>query len=115
LFALSRKNTFRVVGAGFQPLLDYMPSNMGRCPMLAWHHAFGAVKCGFETSLNSRRKTFLDCAGKISHEIAVELAESEYEKFHHKQIAQADQAGNDFDKAIKQLPPLPKRKKGGKK
>ena len=45
---------------------------------------------------------------------AKELAETEYEKFHHEQIAQAYQAGSDFDKAIKQLPPPPKRKKGGK-
>jgi hypothetical protein len=57
----------------------------------------------------------LSCAKTISHEMAGELAEAEYEKFHHKQIAQADQAGSDFDKAIKQLPPPPKRKRGGEK
>lgn len=67
---------------------------------------------GFLT-INDR--DILTHAGKISHEMAVELAEAEYEKFHHKQIALADQAGSDFDKAIKQLPPPPKRKKGGKK
>jgi hypothetical protein len=53
-------------------------------------------------------------AGKISHEIAKQLAGNEYEKFYSKQIEQADQTGSDFDKAIKQLPP-PKRKKGGGK
>jgi hypothetical protein len=47
--------------------------------------------------------------------MARELAEAEYQKFHRKQIQQADQAGDDFDKAIKQLPPPTKRKKGGKK
>jgi hypothetical protein len=36
-------------------------------------------------------------------------------RIHHKQIEQADQAGGDFDKAIKQLPPPPKRKRGGRK
>ena len=67
---------------------------------------------GFLT-LNER--AILDHAGKISHDMAKELAEAEYEKFYRKQIAQADQAGGDFDKAIKQLPPPPKRRKGGKK
>ena len=67
---------------------------------------------GFLT-LNER--AILNHAGKISHELAKELAETEYETFHRKQIQQADQAVDDFDKAIKQLPPPPKRKKGGKK
>jgi len=47
--------------------------------------------------------------------MAKELAEAEYEKFHRQQIQQTDQAGGDFDKAIQQLPPPPKRKKRGKK
>ncbi|HLD64001.1 MAG TPA: hypothetical protein VI913_03865 [Candidatus Peribacteraceae bacterium] len=47
--------------------------------------------------------------------MAKELAEAEYGKFYRKQIKQADQAGGDFDKAIKRLPTLPKRKRGGKK
>ncbi len=67
---------------------------------------------GFLT-LNER--AILNHAGKVSHELAKEIAEAEYEKFHRQQIKQADQAGGDFDKAIKQLPPPPKRKKGSKK
>ena len=67
---------------------------------------------GFLT-LNER--AILNHAGKISHEIAKELAEAVYEKFQREQIKQADQAGGDFDKAIKQLPSQPKRKKGSKK
>lgn len=68
---------------------------------------------GFLT-LNER--AILTHAGKISHELAKERAEAEYEKFHVQQIAQADHAGSDFDKAIQQLPPPPKRKKkGGRK
>jgi len=35
--------------------------------------------------------------------------------FNAKQLAQADQTGSDFDKAIKQLPPPKPKKKGGKK
>jgi len=65
--------------------------------------------------LTVNERAILEHAGKISHEMARELAEGEYEKFHRQQIQQADQAGGDFDKAIKQLPPPPKRKKGGKK
>jgi hypothetical protein len=67
---------------------------------------------GFLT-LNER--AILNHAGKISHEIAKQLAEAEYEKFQREQIKQTDQAGGDFDKAIKQLPSPPKRKKASKK
>lgn len=68
---------------------------------------------GFLT-LNER--AILNHAGKVSHELAKEIAEAEYEKFHRQQIEQADQAGGDFDQAIKQLPPPPKPKnKRGKK
>jgi hypothetical protein len=60
-------------------------------------------------------RNILTHAGKISHEMAKELAEAEYEKFNRRRIQQADAAGGEFEKAIKQLPPSPKRKKGGKK
>jgi hypothetical protein len=65
--------------------------------------------------LTVNERAILEHAGRISHEMVRELAEAEYEKFHRKQIQQADQSGGDFDKAIKQLPPPPKRKRGGKK
>ena len=67
---------------------------------------------GFLT-LNER--AILNHAGKVSHELAKEIAEAEYEKFHRQQIEQADQAGGDFDKAIQQLPPPKPKKKGQKK
>ena len=55
-------------------------------------------------------------AGKISHQMAKELAEAEYDKFNRQRIQQADAAGGEFEKAIQQLPPPPKpKKKGGKK
>ncbi len=60
-------------------------------------------------------RDILEHAGKITHELAKELAEAEYDKFNAKQIAQADQAGSDFDKAIKKLPPSKPKKKGGNK
>lgn len=63
-------------------------------------------------SLNDRK--ILTHAGKISHKLAVELAETEYEKFNRQRIQQADAAGGDFEKAIQQLP-SPKRKPGKKK
>lgn len=66
---------------------------------------------GFLT-LNDRN--ILTHAGKISHQLAKERAEEEYDKFNQKRIQQADAAGGEFEKAIKQLPP-PKRKRGGKK
>jgi hypothetical protein len=66
---------------------------------------------GFLT-LNDRN--ILTHAGKISHQLAKERAEAEYEKFNRKRIQQADASGGEFEKAIKQLPPS-KRKRGGKK
>ena len=67
---------------------------------------------GFLT-LNDRN--ILTHAGKISHDMAQELAEKEYEKFHREQLEQADKAGSDFDEAVKRLPSPPKRRKGGEK
>ncbi|MFA7234053.1 MAG: virulence RhuM family protein [Terrimicrobiaceae bacterium] len=68
---------------------------------------------GFLT-INDR--DILTHADKISHQMAKDLAESEYEIFHRQRIALADAAEGDFEKAVKQLPPPPKpKKKGGKK
>ena len=68
---------------------------------------------GFLT-INDRN--ILTHAGTISHQMAKELAETEYEKFNHRRIQQADATGGDFEKAIRQLPLPPKpKKKGGKK
>lgn len=68
---------------------------------------------GFLT-INDRH--ILTHAGKISHQMARELAEAEYDKFNRQRIQQADAAGGEFEKAIQQLPPPPKpKKRGGKK
>ncbi len=55
---------------------------------------------GFLT-INDR--DILDHAGKISHKIAKELAESEYDKFNAERIASCRNALSDFDKAVKQI------------
>jgi len=83
---------------------------MRRVPM---HMRDWITKLNGFLTLNER--AILNHAGKISHEMARELAEAEFEKFHNKQIEQVDQAGGDFDKAIKQLPSRRKTKKRGKK
>lgn len=67
--------------------------------------------------LNINDREILTHAGKISHEIARQLAENEYGKFNQKRLAESDHIGNDFDRLIKQLPPVekkrgPRRKKG---
>jgi hypothetical protein len=67
---------------------------------------------GFLT-INDRN--ILTHAGRISHEMALEQAEAEYEKFSRKRIHQSDAAGGDFEKAIKLLPPLPRQRKSGRK
>jgi hypothetical protein len=68
---------------------------------------------GFLT-INDRN--ILTHTGKISHQMAKELAEAEYDKFSRQRIQQADARGGEFEKAIRHLPMPPKpKKKGGKK
>ena len=52
-------------------------------------------------SLNDR--DILKDAGRISHEMAKQLAEAEYEKFNRKRIASKDKQASDFDKAVKMI------------
>lgn len=55
---------------------------------------------GFLT-INDR--DILTHAGKVSHEMAKEFAEEQYEKFHASQIAQDNIRLSDFDKIVKQI------------
>ncbi len=61
-------------------------------------------------ALNDRN--ILNNAGKISHEMAKELAEKEYEKFHVKRIEKSSKSDSDFDKTVKLIEK--KKKKDGK-
>ena len=54
--------------------------------------------------LNINDREILTHAGKISHQMAQQRAEDEYEQFHQRRIAEQDRAGNDFDKLIERLP-----------
>lgn len=65
--------------------------------------------------LNINDREILTHAGKISHEMAKQLAEDEYEKFSRDRITKADQRGNDFDKLVKQLPTTDKKRKTRRK
>jgi hypothetical protein len=58
-------------------------------------------------SLNDRN--ILSHAGAISHEMAKEFAENQYEKFNQKRIEWMDRQASDFDKTIQQLPPKQKK------
>ncbi len=58
-------------------------------------------------SINDR--DILMHAGRISHRLAKQLAKTEYEKFNRERVRQADAAGGDFERAIKHLPPPPRR------
>jgi hypothetical protein len=53
--------------------------------------------------LNINDRDILTHAGKISHEMAQQRAESEYEQYHQRRIAEQSQAGSDFDRMAKQL------------
>jgi len=71
---------------------------MRRIPM---HMADWIKKLDAFMSLNER--DILTHARKISHQMAIELAESEYDKFNLKRIKQSDCALSDFDRSLKQL------------
>lgn len=52
-------------------------------------------------SINDR--DILTHAGKISHEMAQQRAEAEYQQFHRRRIAEQSQAVSDFDRMARQL------------
>ena len=52
-------------------------------------------------SLNDR--DILEDTGRISHEMAKQLAEAEYEKLNRKRIASRDRQDSDFDKTVKMI------------
>jgi hypothetical protein len=60
--------------------------------------------------LNINDRDILTHAGKVSHDMARQRAEEEYEKFNRKRIAGQDLAGNEFDALVKQLPAGKKEK-----
>jgi hypothetical protein len=61
-------------------------------------------------TLNDR--DILTHAGKISHEMAKQLAEGEYDKFHTNRLTESSKQISDFDKAVKQIEST--KKKGTK-
>ena len=71
---------------------------MRRIPM---HMADWIKKLDAFMTLNER--DILTHAGKISHQMAIELAESEYDKFNLKRIELNDRSLSDFDRTVKQL------------
>ncbi|MCK4869849.1 MAG: virulence RhuM family protein [Gammaproteobacteria bacterium] len=54
--------------------------------------------------LNINDRKILTHAGKISHELAKQAAETKYEEFHSKQLSQNDNTENDFDKITQMIP-----------
>jgi len=71
---------------------------MRRIPM---HMADWIKKLDAFLKLNERE--ILAHAGTISHEMAQEMAEAEYEKFNRRRISQKDRIEGDFEITIKQL------------
>ncbi len=81
---------------------------MHRIPM---HMSDWVKKLNAFMSINDR--DILNHAGKISHEMAKQSAEGEYEKFHARRLADNKNTLSDFDKAVKQIEAS--KKQGGKK
>ena len=50
--------------------------------------------------LQFNERDILEHAGRVSHEMAQELAEAEYNKYHRERIRQEDQEPSDFDRTI---------------
>ena len=46
-------------------------------------------------------RDILDHAGRISHELAIQHAEQEYEEFNRKRIKAEDELESDFDRSVK--------------
>ena len=55
--------------------------------------------------LNDR--DILTHAGKVSHTLAKQIAENEYDKYHLIRIKQTDKLESDFDKVVKTIPEKP--------
>lgn len=82
---------------------------MRRIPM---HMSEWIKKLNAFLDLNERN--ILEHTGKISHEMAKELAESEYEKFHRERVILDDTKESDFDKTVKMIEAEKKYIKGNK-
>ncbi len=67
------------------------------------------IKLDSFMTLNDR--DILSHAGNISHEMAKELAESEYEKFHTQRLTDSAKPLSDFDKAVQQIETTRKKEK----
>ena len=66
--------------------------------------------------LQLNERDVLTHAGKITHQLAVQHAEQEYEIFHKRRIKELDKADTDFDQSIKMIEnqKTTSPKKGGK-
>jgi len=62
--------------------------------------------------LDINERDILTHAGKISHEMAKQSAESEYRKFHIKRLEENKNTLSDFDKVAKQIASDKKQLKG---
>jgi len=60
--------------------------------------------------LRLSEREILTHAGKVSHEVAIEMAEAQYEKFRIKQLTQPSKVEKDFLKAIEKIKLLKPRK-----
>ena len=60
--------------------------------------------------LQPNDRDVLGHAGKISHDLAIELASKEYEKYHASISKQAKELPSDFDLHLKELKRFPKKR-----
>jgi hypothetical protein len=68
-----------------------------------------------DSFLTINDRDILTHAGRISHELALAHAEQHYDTFHRQRLAEAAAQPDDFEKAVKQLPPANTKPKPTKK
>ena len=95
---LSKKELLALNNLVEQYLIFAEGQAMRRIPM---HMADWIKKLDAFLTVNERE--ILTHAGRISHEMAREMAEAEYEKFDRRRIRQKDSLDGDFEEAVKQL------------
>ena len=76
---------------------------------ITMHMADWIAKLNDFLTLNDRE--ILDHAGRISHKMAKELAEGEYDAFNRRRIEESDRHDSDFDAMVEQLPQTIKKRR----
>ena len=88
---------------------QYLVFAQGQAMRRITMHMSGWIK-KLDSFMTLNDRDILSHAGKISHEIAKQLADKEYDKFHTKRLFDSTRQESDFDTAVKQIEASKKKK-----